>query len=164
MFLVPLPVVLPLLMAALLAGTGSFIPRRLMDAAATLTSAAVAGICIYLTFHSANGMMVYWFGHWTPQGSSHFPIGVCFAVDPIGAGMASLVSVLMLAAITFSWNFFDSIKSFYHTLMLVFLAAMCGLCLTGDVFNLFVWLELMTAVGVGLCGYESHESQPLQVR
>ena len=46
--------------------------------------------------------------------------------------------------------------------MLVFLGAMCGLCLTGDLFNLFVWFELMTAAGVALCGYKSEESQPLQ--
>ena len=45
--------------------------------------------------------------------------------------------------------------------MLVFMAAMCGLCLTGDLFNLFVWFELMTAAAVGLCGYKSEESWPL---
>jgi multicomponent Na+:H+ antiporter subunit D len=46
--------------------------------------------------------------------------------------------------------------------MLVFLAAMCGLCLTGDLFNLFVWFELMSAAGVTLCGYKSEETGPLQ--
>ena len=83
-------------------------------------------------------------------------------IDPFGAGLASLVALLVLAAFTFSWSYFESVKSLYHTLMLVFLAAMCGLCLTGDLFNLFVWFELMTATAVALCGYKSEESQPLQ--
>src|SRR6185312_6607973 len=65
-------------------------------------------------------------------------------------------------AFVFSWYYFESIKSLYHALMLVFLAGMCGLALTGDLFNLFVWFELMSAAGVALCGYKSEESGPLQ--
>ncbi len=38
---------------------------------------------------------------------------------------------------------------------------MCGRCLTGDLFDLFVWFELMTAAAVALCGYKSEESGPL---
>ncbi|HSU69148.1 MAG TPA: proton-conducting transporter membrane subunit, partial [Tepidisphaeraceae bacterium] len=62
----------------------------------------------------------------------------------------------------FAWFYFESVKSLFHAVMLVFLAAMCGLCLTGDLFNLFVWFELMSAAGVALCGYKSEETGPLQ--
>jgi multicomponent Na+:H+ antiporter subunit D len=161
MSLAPLPVVLPLLVAAVLAGAGNLLPRRLVDAVTLMTAGCVAGICIFLVHRASAGTIVYWFGGWKPDPHGHFPIGICFAIDPIGAGMATLVSVLMVAAFSFSWSYFESIKSLYHALMLVFLAAMCGFCLTGDVFNLFVWFELMTASAVGLCGYKSEESWPL---
>jgi multicomponent Na+:H+ antiporter subunit D len=157
-----LPVVIPLLIAAILAATGGLLPRRVLDTVAILTAAAVCGICLWLMQRSAGGTIVYWFGGWKPEPHGHFPVGICFMIDPIGAGLAALVALLVLAAMIFSAEFFQSIKSLYHCLMLVFMAAMCGLCLTGDLFNLFVWFEVMTATGVTLCGYESEEHGPLQ--
>jgi multicomponent Na+:H+ antiporter subunit D len=157
-----LPVVIPLLVAAVFAAFGGLVPRRALDTISLATSAAVLAICIILTQTSAKGVIVYWFGGWQPAPHSHFPVGICFMIDPIGAGLAALISLLVLAAFSFSWSYFESVKSFYHAMMLVFLAAMCGLCLTGDLFNMFVWFELMTAAAVALCGYKSEESQPLQ--
>jgi multicomponent Na+:H+ antiporter subunit D len=158
----PLPVVLPLMIAAVLAAGGSYLPRRALDAIALVTSAGVMGICGLLAGESSEKVIVYWFGNWQPAAQSHFPVGICFMVDPIGAGLAAFASLLVLAAFTFSWSYFESLKALYHILMLVFLAAMCGLCLSGDLFNLFVWFELMTAAGVALCGYKSEEGQSLQ--
>ncbi|HXU48480.1 MAG TPA: proton-conducting transporter membrane subunit [Candidatus Binatia bacterium] len=158
----PLPVVIPLIVAAAMAAGSGFLHRRVLDLGALATSAAVLAITLHLTAVSSKGVIVYWFGGWQPVPYSHFPIGICFMIDPFGAGLASLVSLLVLAAFIFSWSYFESVKALYHTVMLVFLAAMCGLCLTGDLFNLFVWFELMTAAGVALCGYKSEESQPLQ--
>ncbi len=154
--------VLPLIVAAVIAAGSGFIHRRALDVIAIAASGAVLAICIRLVFLSTRHVIVYWFGGWQPSPASHFPIGICFMIDPFGAALAALVSLLVLAAFTFSWSYFESVKALYHTLMLVFLAAMCGLCLTGDLFNLFVWFELMTATGVALCGYKSEESQPLQ--
>lgn len=162
MHLAALPVVLPLMTAAILAGVGSFLPRRALDLTALAASGAVLAICIALIIDSSHGVIVYWFGGWQPTPSSHFPVGICFMIDPFGAGLAAFTALLVLAAFTFSWSYFESVKALYHVLMLAFLAAMCGLALTGDLFNLFVWFELMTAAGVALCGYKSEESQPLQ--
>ncbi len=162
MQLAPLPVVIPLLVAAILAGAGNLLPRRVLDIVAILTSASIALVCLLLVHHSHDATIVYWFGGWKPASHSGFPVGVCFMIDPIGAGLAALVSLLVLCAFIFSAAYFESIKSLYHALMLVFLASMCGMCLTGDLFNLFVWFELMTATAVGLCGYKSEEKQSLQ--
>lgn len=158
----PLPVVIPLIVAAVLAAVGSHLPRRVLDLTSLITSAGVAAICVLLANASIHRVIVYWFGNWQPTAHSHFPIGICFMIDPIGAGLAAFTSVLVLAASTFSWSYFESAKALYHILMLVFLAAMCGLCLSGDLFNMFVWFELMTAAGVALCGYKSEEGRSMQ--
>jgi multicomponent Na+:H+ antiporter subunit D len=160
--LAPLPIIVPLAVAAALAIAGKHAHRRVLDVLAIATSASVVVMTIFLTFQSANRVIVYWFGDWRPLPHSHFPIGICLAIDPIGAGLASLAALLVLAAFTFSWSYFESVGALYHVLMLVFLAAMCGLALTGDLFNMFVWLEVMTAAGVALCGYKSEQSQSLQ--
>ena len=158
--LAPFPVVIPLLCAALFSALSEMLPRRLIDLLACLTSAAVCVICCTLMLATAHTPIVYWFGGWAPIKT--FPIGISFVIDPIGAGMAAFVALLVLCAFVFAWFYFESVKSLFHAVMLVFLAAMCGLCLTGDLFNLFVWFELMTAAGVTLCGYKSEETGPLQ--
>lgn len=158
----PLPVVIPLMVAAVLAAIGSHLPRRVLDVVALATSAGMVAVCALLASESTGHVIVYWFGNWQPAAHSHFPVGICFMIDPIGAGLAAFTSLLVLAAFTFSWSYFESVKAIYHVLMLVFLAAMCGFCLSGDLFNLFVWFELMTAAGVALCGYKSEEGQSLQ--
>ncbi len=158
--LAPLPVVLPLIIAAVLIALGSAVSRRILDLLSLLASGAVLAICVWLLFCSAHSPIVYWFGGWRPQ--DHFPLGISFVIDPFGAGMATLVALLVFVAFVFSWHYFESLRALYHAVMLVFLGAMCGLCLTGDLFNLFVWFELMSAAGVALCGYKAEEYGPLQ--
>ena len=46
--------------------------------------------------------------------------------------------------------------------MLVFLAAMVGFCLTGDLFNMVVFFELMGAVAYALTAYQIEERGPIQ--
>lgn len=160
MELAPLPVVVPLLAAAVLAGGASLFSRRALDVASCLAAAFNVAVCGALVRRAAETPIVYWFGGWLP--ATGFPGGVCFVIDPIAAGLAAFASLLVLSSFVVSWGYFETVKSFYHAIMLVFLAAMCGLCLAGDLFNLFVWFELMTAAGVALSGYKVYEKGPLQ--
>ena len=67
------------------------------------------------------------------------------------------MSVLVLAAFIFSLRYFDSVGTLFHVLMLGFLGAMSGFCFSGDLFNLFVFFELMSASAFALCGYKNEE-------
>ena len=46
--------------------------------------------------------------------------------------------------------------------MLLFMAAMVGFCLTGDLFNMLVFFELMGAVAYALTAYRIEERGPIQ--
>jgi multicomponent Na+:H+ antiporter subunit D len=67
----------------------------------------------------------------------------------------------MTASVVFSWRYFDETGPLYHVLLLVFLGAVEGFALSGDLFNLFVFLELMTVPAIALTGY-GEEPGPLQ--
>jgi multicomponent Na+:H+ antiporter subunit D len=54
------------------------------------------------------------------------------------------------------------VGTFFHTLMLTFLAGMTGFCLTGDIFDLFVWFELMSVSAYALTAYRPEERGPIQ--
>jgi multicomponent Na+:H+ antiporter subunit D len=157
-----LTVVLPLLAAAVLSALNRVLRprRRLLDSAAILTAAAVAAMLAVLMVHTFGGDLVYWFAGFTP--SHGIAIGIAFAVGPLGAGLACLAAVLVTAAMIFSWRYFEGVSTYYHALMLTFLAGMVGFCLTGDLFNMFVWFEVMGVSAYALTAYRPEERGPIQ--
>ncbi len=155
-----LPVTLPLLGAALLASTRSWLSRAWADLLG-ITFAALALLADVLLLERAlHGSFVYWFGNWYPRGS--MVLGIGFVIEPIGAGLAVLAALLTLLAFVFSWKHVDSGENHFQPLMLVFLAAMSGFVLTVDIFNLFVFFELMSTSAFALCGLKTAEPAPLQ--
>jgi multicomponent Na+:H+ antiporter subunit D len=158
--LAPLPIAIPLLGAALIAATRKWLSRAAVDSLGILFAAVTLAITSSLLLHSTQATEVYWFGNWYPRGS--MVLGITFVVDPIGAGLATLAALLTLLALTFAWRFVDSGGNHFQPLMLLFLAAMCGFSLTGDLFNLFVFFELMSTAAFALCGLKIAEPAPLQ--
>jgi multicomponent Na+:H+ antiporter subunit D len=158
--LVPLPVAIPLLTAALLTATGRFLGKRVDDVAGIAAAAATLVISLLLLLHASDHRLAYWFGGWKPR--EGLALGISFTVDPVGAGFAALAAALMTASLVFSWRYFDEVGTLFHVLMLVFLAGMCGFALSGDLFNMFVWFELMGAAAYALTGYRVEETGPLQ--
>lgn len=159
--LAPLPVVIPLIMAAL-SVLAEKLPgeHRLLDLVGLGTVGTVLAIDLKLLGLSFEKTLVYWFGGWVPR--SGFPLGIAFAIDPAAAGLASFAALLTLLGLIFSWHYFRSIGSHYHCLMLLFLGSMQGFCLTGDLFNLFVFFELMGVAAYALTGYKIEDTGPLE--
>ena len=151
---------MPLLAAACVSGLRKFLRRWIVDLIALLAAAVNLGLCCLLLSASWHQNIVYWFGNWFPRG--RMVVGIGFQVDPVGAGLASLASLLTLFALTYSWRSMESGKNLYQPLMLIFMAAMCGFSMTADLFNLFVFFELMSTAAFALCGLKTGEPAPLQ--
>jgi len=157
-----LAVVVPLLAAAAVSALGPLLRgrRAVLDAAAIATSAAVTVILAVLLARTVHGDVVYWFAGFRP--SHGIAIGIDFAAGPLNTGLATLAALLVTAAMLFSWRYFEQVGTYYHALMLTFLAGMAGFCLTGDIFDLFVWFELMGVSAYALTAYRPEERGPLQ--
>lgn len=158
--LIPLAVALPLMVAALLAAAGTHLPRLLPDAIAIGCAAAVTAMTLVLTLRSGHRTIVYWLGGWRPVHG--FALGIDFAIDPLSAAEATLAAVVVLGALVFSWGHFESVRHVFHSLMLAFLAGMTGFALSGDLFNIFVFFELMSVSGYALSGYRVNRPEVLQ--
>ena len=158
--LTALPVVVPFVVAALLIATGSVLPRPLQDFLGISTAAAVVAMCVLLAAHSAHQPFAYWLGGWTPRHG--VAIGISLSSIPSAPGMAAFAAVMVLAALTYALRYFDAVEGLFHGLMLMFLAAMAGFCLTGDLFNLIVFFELMSTVAYALTAYRIEERAPIQ--
>ena len=160
MHITALVVVVPMIAAALLVATRHWTPRLLNDLGAAGVALAVLTLLAILLVRVSRGPFAYWMGGWRPSHS--VAIGISFSIDPLGCGMAALAAVLVSAALIYSWRYFDGADGLFHALMLIFLAAMVGFCLTGDLFNLVVFFELMGAVAYALTAYRIEERGPIQ--
>ena len=160
--LLALVVVVPLLAAAAITALGPVLGRRrrVLDLAAIMTAASVAVMLLVIMIRTVGGDKVYWFAGFRP--AHGVVIGIDFEVQPLSAGLACLAAVLLTAAMTFSWRYFERVASYFHTLMLTFLAGIVGFCLTGDIFDLFVWFELMGVSAYALTAYRPEERGPIQ--
>ena len=147
----PLPVAGPLGIAGLLLALSTLLPRRVPDVVAIATAVAAAAVCLVMAMHTGEHPLVYWFGGWVPR-AGHV-LGIGFVVDQVGASLAAFIAVLFAATLVFAWGYFDDVHAHFHVLMLLFMAGMIGFCLTHDLFNLFVWFEVMSVAGFALTGY-----------
>ncbi|MCQ4042688.1 complex I subunit 5 family protein [Streptantibioticus rubrisoli] len=162
--LLPLAIAIPLIGAAFSALVGSRLPRVATDLLVTVWAAAGVADLVVLWLRTGDGRAVSWLGGWRLRHGES--VGIVLVNDRIGIGLALLTAVLVLAVIAYSWRYFDEPPAehagTFPALILLFDAGMCGFALTGDLFNAFVFFELMGAVAYALTGFRIEDPRPLQ--
>jgi len=146
-----LPVLLPFLAAALLllSDATRHGPRAAIAVVATLAQLVVAVVLLGM----ADGRLapawtgevgVYALGNWSA------PFGIVLVVDRLAAIMLTLTAALALAALVYSLARWERAGSHYLPLFQFLLMGLNGAFLTGDLFNLFVFFEVLLAASYGL--------------
>lgn len=156
----PLVVAIPLLAAAVVAGGDHVLPSWLQDLLGALAAATTCGLGVALMLATERHEVVHWFGGWRPHAG--LAIGIDFAVDPLGAGMVVLAGGTATLALLYARVYLRDLARLFDTLFLVICAAIGGFAMSGDLFNLFVWLELMGVAAYALTGFEVRQIGPLQ--
>jgi multicomponent Na+:H+ antiporter subunit D len=162
--LAPLAVAVPFALAALLASRLPFpFQRRHAELVAAAGALFVGVLCLLLLRQAINSdaPVVSQIGGWRPRPGG-IVVGINFAFDPLGAALALLAAVLVGVALVFAWRFFDAVGPTFHALILVFLGALTGFALTGDLFNMFVFFELMSVSAYALTAYRIERPASLQ--
>jgi multicomponent K+:H+ antiporter subunit D len=146
--LVVAPVLLPLASAAVMLWLGE---RRRAARAAIGVLSAVAGLALAIALlvwvdrsDSAAGFGVYLPGNWP------VPFGIVLVVDRLSAMMLVLTALTGLASLLFSLARWDRAGVQFHPLLQLQLMGLNGAFLTGDLFNLFVFFEVLLAASYGL--------------
>lgn len=149
------PIILPLMCGALLLLLDE--RRRVLKSVISVLS-TFALLCIaLLLLQMANaepstgtaGTRVYLLGNWVA------PFGIVLVLDRLSAMMITLAAVLASAAIIFSLARWYKTSPHFHTLFQFLLMGINGAFLTGDLFNLFVFFEVLLAASYGLVLYGS---------
>ena len=146
MNIIPWMVALPLVGGFVLA----LVPkkrRRLADVLANLVTLAVLILAIAAV--TLGEREVYYIGGWAST------VGIVWVLDGLSALILLIVAAVSLAATLFSVNYMDryTSRSKYYGLFLLMLAGMNGVILTGDMFNLFVFLEVASIASYALVAF-----------
>jgi multicomponent K+:H+ antiporter subunit D len=140
-----LPVVLPAMLAPLI----GFVMRHdivLARTASVAGTVALLAVALGLADLAADGAThVYRLGDWPA------PFGIVLVLDRLSALMvlltATLALIVLIHAIATGW---DARGKHFHALFQFQLMGICGAFLTGDVFNLFVFFEVLLIASYGL--------------
>lgn len=143
--LIVVPVVLPLAAAALI----MMIEKRRLRVAISFTTVVtlliVSGfLLVSIAAPEATPASVYRMGDWPA------PFGIVLVLDRLSAMMLMLASTLALPTLVFSLARWDRADPRFHALFLLLLTGLNGAFLTGDLFNLFVFFEVLLAASYGL--------------
>lgn len=138
------PLVLPALVAPLLILTSrhNLAAQRVVSIAATLALLAVA-IGLYGLAQDGT-VRPYLVGAWPA------PYGIVLILDRLSATMVLLFAVLALAIVLYATAGWDTRGRHFHPLFQFQLLGVNGAFMTGDVFNLFVFFEVMLIASYGL--------------
>jgi len=146
--LVAAPILLPLLTAAIMLMLGE--KHRPLKAKINLFS-SLLGLFIsvmLLQWTQTTGVPgsigVYLPGNWQA------PFGIVLVVDRLSALMLVLTGVIGVSALLFAMARWDGAGSSFHALFQIQLMGLYGAFLTADLFNLFVFFEVLLAASYGL--------------
>ncbi len=136
--LVVIPILIPLVTALLLL---FFRKNIFWQRVVSIISALLAlGVSILLAITVAqDGIQVSQIGNWPA------PYGITMVADLFSAIMVMLSAVMAIAIIAYSFNYIDRKREeyFYYPLLQLVLMGINGSFLTGDIFNLFVFFEIL---------------------
>jgi multicomponent K+:H+ antiporter subunit D len=146
--LIAAPILLPLLTAALMLMLGE--RHRPLKAKINLFS-SLLGLFIsvmLLQWTQTTGVPgsigVYLPGNWQA------PFGIVLVIDRLSALMLVLTGIIGVSALLFAMARWDGAGSSFHALFQIQLMGLYGAFLTADLFNLFVFFEVLLAASYGL--------------
>jgi multicomponent K+:H+ antiporter subunit D len=153
--LVVVPVVLPLVAGAvtLLVDERRIAAKAVISVVSLLALVAAAIALVVLV--DASGARVYRIGDWPA------PFGIVLVADRLSAAMVLLAGTLGLACLVFALARWHREGPRFHSLTHFLMMGVNGAFLTGDLFNLFVFFEVLLAASYGLA---LHGSGTLRVR
>lgn len=109
-----------------------------------------------------NDTITVWLGNWKPLAGKAF--GIALEVDALGIFMALIISIACLLSAIYSLKYMskDNGLDKYYALFLLLSGSMLGFVFTGDLFNMYVMLEIMTFAAISLTAFRNYKDKSLE--
>ncbi len=149
--MIPLFIIIPLGTAFIISLLGRFI-KWLGDVLANIANLVLVVLSfftLYTLHFTQSSVITYKVGGWVP------PIGILMVVDHLSVLMLLTVNIIALVCTMFSIPYMEKYtdKWKYYTLFMLMLAGMNGVIITGDIFNMYVFLEIAAIASYALVAF-----------
>lgn len=153
-WVLPFPVLFPLLAAAVLILFRKFTPVQKIFSLSGAATSLLASWMIVVTVDQ-QGTLVSQIGEWPA------PFGITFVADRVSAILGLMTGILVLVCLVYSqiMNWSKSARHDFYPFLLIMLAGANGVFLTGDLFNLYVWFEVLLINSFSLLVLENRKVQ-----
>ena len=126
-------------------------------------SASLGFLCALVPRVMMNGEIIaYWMGNRVPAGG--YAIGIALEVDALSLFFALLVATAVFVSCVYSFSYMnrdDNVPQ-YYTLFLMLAGGVMGLVLSGDLFNMFIMVEILTFAAVALTAFRNRATGALE--
>jgi len=149
MTIIPLYIAIPLISAFLIPILGK-IYKPLVWMFSTMVSFALFILSLYgIVLTQETSLIVYKMGNWAP------PLGIVMAFDSFSAFMVLVIAIIVFACCLFSIRFLSNYTGQwkFYTLFMLMTAGIMGIVITGDLFNMFVFLEIAAIASYALVAF-----------
>lgn len=147
--ILPFFVIIPLGSAFLISLLGKRI-KNFSDILANFGTLGLLTLSLYsISLAKIHKVLVYKVGSWVP------PIGICMVLDGLTSFMLVIVNLVSFLVTIYSISYMRRYtdKERFYTLFMLMLAGMSGVIITGDLFNLFVFLEIASIASYALVAF-----------
>ena len=120
------------------------------------TGAALVMLCMLIKPVMGMGQIIsYWMGARVPAGG--YAIGIGMEVDSVGLFFGLLLGVAAFVSAVYSVQYMvhDDHVAQYYTLFQMLCGGVLGMVLTGDLFNMYIMIEILTFAAVALTAFRS---------
>jgi len=150
--LIPLFVVVPLAGAFLIMILGRFI-RHFNKYFASLILLFLVIISFYSLVETGENLSVYKVGGWEPV--NRIPIGIYMVLDGFTAIILCIVNLIGFLSVFYSISYISryTAENYFYALFCLMIAGMNGVVLSGDLFNIFVFLEISAISSYALVAF-----------
>jgi multicomponent Na+:H+ antiporter subunit D len=122
------------------------ISMKVSDYIAFLVTGILAVMSVEMLFEAP---FIYAVGNWRP------PFGILLVSDGLSSLMLVVINFISLLSVIFSMKYMTTYtaKPKYYSLFMLMIAGMNGVVITGDMFNLYVFLEIASIASYALVGF-----------
>ena len=107
-------------------------------------------------------IVTYWMGGWEPEAGWAYGIGLEVDALSLFFGLIVTIAVMVSGVYSFTYMAHDDSQVNFYTLFLMLAGSVLGLVLSGDLFNIFVMVEIMTFTAVALTAFRNNTDGALE--
>lgn len=150
--LIPLFVVIPLAGAFLIMILGRYL-KDFSRYFASLILLTLLGFSIYSLLTTGGKVTIYKVGGWEPVNS--IPVGIYMVMDGFNVLVLCIINTIGFFAVLYSISYIKryTAENYFYALFCLMTAGMTGVVLSGDIFNIFVFLEISVISSYALVAF-----------